>query len=460
MKKITKSLSYVFTMLTVLIYVFCSSGKEAFADETPCSVRLLFEDGSGAYKNTSVSNEDLKVAGEAYIDINGGSYELSLTPADIGAEGRVDGVNVLCVDIAGIKELLDEYNLSYNISDVQVVCDGEQIPVDASKLVFGKAEENDNLRLEIYNVDGSTSGDNSPINSGEFGFEKELCVSFDIDVAMAPQKAYVVMTAQRGGVISTAKHPKSDPAFINGNGTCSINLVARDEEGDRSRIEKPKQFVIEIPGLAAQITDWTDVSVQDVSVLCDDEEVEVDQSLLKWGDLKEDGTFCINICTDGDEPVMAVKPEDISFRQNMVVTFTIDGIPVSFPQEVSEKYAPPVLEPEVTEIPEEPLTNDGEAGNDENTLPTGEPTPEATVTPEAVPTAEAVPTTEPTTEPTVTPAQSSATTEGPVHIRGLNEIERDNSAGLGTLAKIGIVLGIIIVVGGGVAAYILGREKE
>ncbi len=57
--------------------------------------------------------------------------------------------------------------------------DGEEVAVDASKVVTGDIEENGNFRIELFNVYGDTAAD-SPIDSEGFTFKDTVSVTFTL----------------------------------------------------------------------------------------------------------------------------------------------------------------------------------------------------------------------------------------------------------------------------------------
>lgn len=95
---------------------------------------------------------------ESTVDVTGdGTYTVKAN-----VEGFAD-FGVFCIDIPefgadfGVVPGPGEYDMSkVNVSDVKVIVDDSEIPVDMSKVLWGDPEEKGNLRIEIYNQYGKT----------------------------------------------------------------------------------------------------------------------------------------------------------------------------------------------------------------------------------------------------------------------------------------------------------------
>lgn len=97
----------------------------------------------------------------------------------------VNGANVFYVDIVGICNTQKFDASEMAVSDVIVKCDGEEIPIDISKMYEGDIEGKGNYRLEICNEYGYSEGEFDTKTEFErmnpdFAFQKSLSVTFTI----------------------------------------------------------------------------------------------------------------------------------------------------------------------------------------------------------------------------------------------------------------------------------------
>lgn len=104
-----------------------------------------------------------------------GTYTLSW---DLAEDVTVADAGVFVIDVVGAG------TAGFQLTDLAITADGNEIPVDLEKVVTGDVEENGNFRIEIYNQYGSTA-ENAPIDNA-LAFENNLTITFSIEGGAAP----------------------------------------------------------------------------------------------------------------------------------------------------------------------------------------------------------------------------------------------------------------------------------
>jgi hypothetical protein len=148
---------------------------------------LMFADKDWAFGNFDSTLES------ATTTISGdGTYTVTLNAADVDGDASVgaNGAQVFCVDIEGAQAGLTEEGKTFSVTDLSVTADGEEVAVDADKIVTGDIEENGNFRIEIYNDYGDTVSD-APIDAEGFTFKDNITVEFTLETVdyEAPEAA-------------------------------------------------------------------------------------------------------------------------------------------------------------------------------------------------------------------------------------------------------------------------------
>tara|TARA_R110002050_G_scaffold1281_3_gene9238 strand:+ start:47047 stop:48897 length:1851 start_codon:yes stop_codon:yes gene_type:complete len=138
---------------------------------------------------------------------------------------------------------------------------GTEISFDNSKLVIGDLEGNGNLRLELYNEYGSTQS-NAPLNTSDLVFNTSIEVTFTL--------AGITLNSGAVGSYDTSIYyadsdwsPQGNGAItpVTGNGTYSVTYIpGADANG-------AVVFVIDIAGIATDITDMTAVTATIDSII-------------------------------------------------------------------------------------------------------------------------------------------------------------------------------------------------
>ncbi len=148
----------------------------AKADTQDYTAFLMFTDNDWAFGNWDATLES------ATTTVSGdGSYSVTLNASEVGGDGETgaNGAQVFCVDIVGAQEGMKADGKTFEVTDLKVTADGEEVACDTSKLVTGDIEENGNYRIEIYNVYGDTAAD-APIDAASLTFKDTLTVDFTL----------------------------------------------------------------------------------------------------------------------------------------------------------------------------------------------------------------------------------------------------------------------------------------
>ncbi|MCF4100238.1 hypothetical protein L1I30_01030 [Gillisia sp. M10.2A] len=135
------------------------------------------------------------------------------------------------------------------------------VDFDNSKLVTGDIEANGNLRLELYNEYGASFGDPG-LNTSDISFSNSIEVTFtlsglDLNAGAAGNYDAKIYFADA----DWAPNGDGNTISVNGNGTYTLSYDAP------SAAEGTIVFVIDVVGLAADITDMTAVSATIDSII-------------------------------------------------------------------------------------------------------------------------------------------------------------------------------------------------
>ena len=114
------------------------------------------------------------------VDIDkDGQYKLVIPAANgDGTETDVSGIMCLVIDFLDCK---NDFSFDAKLDSITVA--GKEIVQDASKALFGDLEDdNDNLRLEIYNTWGDTSSVGAPIDPLDVDYKvgEEMVITFTV----------------------------------------------------------------------------------------------------------------------------------------------------------------------------------------------------------------------------------------------------------------------------------------
>lgn len=160
--------------LALMLVIACISGITVCADTTEYTAKLGYST-TGWDVSEWGDNVNTTVTGD-------GTYTLSW---DVGDSAAYDA-GVFVIDIAGAQADLDASNKTYNVTDLTITVDGNDVPVDLSKLITGDIEGNGNYRIEIYNLYGAGTADNSPVDPSALVINSNLTITFTIETIEKP----------------------------------------------------------------------------------------------------------------------------------------------------------------------------------------------------------------------------------------------------------------------------------
>ena len=105
------------------------------------------------------------------------TVDVSTIPDNAGNTGyEIDSLGVFVIDF--LDTVVNYPNMTATLDKIEI--DGEEFEFDASKVVFGNLEkDNDHSRLEIYNTYGETKAD-SPIDADAFYAADTISVTFTV----------------------------------------------------------------------------------------------------------------------------------------------------------------------------------------------------------------------------------------------------------------------------------------
>ncbi len=157
---------------------------------------------SSDWSYTVMSEDAATKTGIEISTMKNGKYSIVL-PAPTDANGNsseVLGSVVFCVDLVGYAKYItgidattlksDDDISAYNTQlaetvkakNITILMDGEELTLDATKVIVGDTEQNGNLRIEFYNMYGP-SAENAAIDPEEISFKKELTINFELELA-------------------------------------------------------------------------------------------------------------------------------------------------------------------------------------------------------------------------------------------------------------------------------------
>lgn len=312
---------------------------------------LMFTDNDWAFGNwdSALESATTKVSSE------GGSFSVTLNAADVGGDGSTgaNGAQVFCVDIEGAQAGLSADGKTFEVTDLSITADGSAVDVDASKIKSGDIEDNGNFRIEIFNTFGLTAED-APIDAEGFTFADTLTVDFTLEVVDAPeedeaagaeisteQTAFLMVGPVEGPIENWSADLEAATTTVSGDGTYTVAVSAADVESDGTADVGLNVFCVDVVGLGANVPDVSAITVDDLTVTADGEDVPVDISKIKFGDIEDNGNFRIEIYnawgsgTADDSPIGDAAA--FTFADTLSVTFTLSGITYGAPEGSGEE---------------------------------------------------------------------------------------------------------------------------
>lgn len=130
-----------------------------------------------------------------------GTYSLTF-------HGASADTRFLMIDIVGAAEDFAAGNLW--LTALSVLVDGNEIPIDISKVITGDPETKGNFHIEIYNVHGIT-GNDPPLDPSALHFTNNLTVIFSIGALSTDKESTDAPTGSTDPEIPTMPTAPSDP---------------------------------------------------------------------------------------------------------------------------------------------------------------------------------------------------------------------------------------------------------
>lgn len=302
---------------------------------------LMFTDRDWAFGNwdETLASATTKVTGD-------GSYSVTLNASEVGGDGTTaaNGAMVFCVDVVGLQSSLSAEGKTMEVTELSVLADGTEVPVDMSKVVTGDIEEKGNFRIELYNEYGDTAKD-SPIDQNALSFKDTLTVNFTLkEKALVEENTAFLMFTDRNWAFGNWDATlASATTTVAGNGTYTVTLNASEVGGDGTTAASGAMvFCVDVVGLGTVVPDLSAVTVSDVKILADGEEVAVDAGKILTGDIEENGNFRIELYneygdTAKDSPI---DQNALAFKDTLSVTFTLGGVVYGAVEGGEEEEAP------------------------------------------------------------------------------------------------------------------------
>lgn len=341
MKKTLKKVLASLFAAVLLVGGIGAQPVEVKAAEDEHTAFLMFTDRDWAFGNwdETLESATTKVTGD-------GSYSVTLKASEVGGDGTTaaNGAMVFCVDVVGLQSTMGAEGKTMEVTELSVLADGTEVPVDMSKIVTGDIEEKGNFRIEIYNEYGDTTKD-SPIDQNALSFKDTLTVNFTLkEKEMVEENTAFLMFTDRNWAFGNWDETlASATTTVAGNGTYTVTLNASEVGGDGATPASGAMvFCVDIVGLGTVVPDLSAITVSDVKVLADGEEVAVESSKIITGDIEEKGNFRIELYneygdTAKDSPI---DQNTLSFKDTLSVTFTLGGIVYGAVETGAETEAP------------------------------------------------------------------------------------------------------------------------
>lgn len=314
--------------------------------------------------NTTQTQETVDgVQGMRFTAINGNSIFLPFTGYRNGEETVTDGDgyywtgNVSEINEVYAKTLkigstgnaktdISSRHLGLAIRSVRMAEPVAELEVDNSKLAVGDIEDNGRIRMEIYNMYGSTAS-NPSVNPQQIKFSKNMIVTFKLSGINDNLKEGAAGTYY-GGLeyadeswdpsLWSSFNSKYDCA-VTGDGTYTVWM-----ETGGATAEGAAVFCVDINGLGADLVDISKVKAEIVSIKFDVEDSNmqyyVDNTKVIFNNKDGNGTDGrIEIFNEyGDTKGMGVDVSDLAFSGYMIINFTIEGINGNLVDGADDKY--------------------------------------------------------------------------------------------------------------------------
>ncbi len=231
------------------------------------------------------------------------------------------------------------------IRAVRTSSKGKAQPFDNSKLLYGDLEGEGKLRLELYNVWGS-SKDDPCVDPATFSFSRSLAVTFSLSGVEFKEGAVrqynaALSFSDSGWAVQYWGGTAKQDALVTGDGTYTVWMQASAATSGLA------VFCIDIAGIANDIVDMSAVKAEVVSIVTDAsiskicKAIPVDNTKVQF--VNKDGDLVngrIEIYNEygGTKNDPGVNQADINFCGRMCITFTLSGIDGNLVEGAAKDY--------------------------------------------------------------------------------------------------------------------------
>ena len=163
---VTENLTLTFTIETV------DAAAESEGVAAPMEIPSEFVCGLGLVASDWSTSTDFGASSAVQTTVTGdGTYTLSY-------DGACADLGIVVVDIIGAQEALGSNGLTYQVTELTLTIDGQEVAVDLSKVLTGDLEENGNYRIDLYNMYGDSAAD--PALDNTLAVAENLTLTFTI----------------------------------------------------------------------------------------------------------------------------------------------------------------------------------------------------------------------------------------------------------------------------------------
>ncbi len=242
----------------------------------------------------------------------------------IEATASRNAAKVFIFDIPGLAE--NYPNAIIRIDKIET--DGKEVAFDGNKFKYGNLEGKGTYRVELFNIWGAGTNNDSPFGGGAKEAEPALAFSSSLKIT------YTVVTLEgfTAGLTTcdsnwnSAWPDASVPVAVNG-GFPQTYTISYDSSRANGMI-----YLVELQNFS---TSFPNAKLSLQSVSCDGNDVAFDASKILYGDLEGKGHYRIELYntyggTHGNSPFEGETADGnipaLGFTSNITVVFTIDKL--------------------------------------------------------------------------------------------------------------------------------------
>ena len=260
--------------------------------------------------------------------------KVSVLPRDFGTQqsvkfsgSRADGMIVL-LDAIAMSQKFPEYMV--RIDDIKV--DGHSIAFDGDKFYYGDIENNGNFRVEMFNIYGKGTANDSPFGGTDSSKEPALGFNESIEVlfTIVPKPAATLeLTVCDSNWASSWPDATTGFSLFDDGKPVAGKEFTISFDGARAN---GMIYLVEAKGLKAACPN---ASMMLKSVAVDGQEVAFDASKILRGDLENNGTYRIELYNTyggsrgnaafAGETADGIIPA-LGFNSNITVKMTVDKL--------------------------------------------------------------------------------------------------------------------------------------